>query len=327
MTTTEVRAVVHATPLAQDDLAYRITLAGRWQAQDIEVSVKSLQIDRPIPLGILHRAPAGLDAVLSIAAMQLSRPVTAADWLKGYAATHGHSLADLNLDFDGGALSLSTFDLDGRVQHCILRVLLDGDRLFFVQAFTGGAAFESLGLQDMVESFELINPKGPSNLPSQSAACGKASFSLPGQWLIRPLASPKPTAAAMDLFASYVSGAVNCWVRVKFRQSKAAPELDRDMSALGQDLRDANFVFTKSLRQESVKEGQGFLDGGLYRVLAGFPQGHPENAIEATYLALSSGKDVVAAYFLFPAQQQDGLAWAQGRHAVSSFLATLNVAK
>ena len=326
MPTAETPLVVQATPLAQDDLAYRVTLAGRWQAQDIEVSVKSLQVDRAIPLGIFQRLPAGPDAVLSIAAMRLSRPVTAADWLKSYATTHGHSLVDLNPEFDGGALGQSTFDLNGRAQHCILRVLLDGDRLFFIQAFATSAAFESLALQGMVESFELANPTGPPNPPSLTAICGKASFGLPGLWLVRPLASPQPRAAATDFFASYVTGAVNCWVRVKFRQTRVAPELDRDMNALGQDLRDADLVFAKSLRQETIKPGQGFLDGGLYRVLAGFPRSHPENAMEATCIALASGHAAVAAYFVFPAESHDGLGWAQGRHSVSAFLATLNVA-
>ena len=97
------------------------------------------------------------------------------------------------------------------------------------------------------------------------------------------------------------------------------------MAALGQDLRGANVVFIKTLRQEPIPAKLGFLEGGLIRVLSGYPQDHAANTMEVTCLALSSGAVAVSGFFLFPSDTVDYLAWAQGRRSIAAFLSTLRV--
>ncbi len=321
-------ARVKATPLEQEALAYEIVLPASWGVDGIEIGSKDILVDRMLPLGLFTGAPAGLDVIVSVAATRLSRQVVASEWMQAYAISHGHEILEMNEVSREQALAHSSFDLSGKEQGAILNVVIDGDRLFFVQGFSAASNLEFIQdqLKDYVESFSLLATMGDYE-PAQvhTGVCGKVLYALDGVWAVRQMGVPSDKGAGVDCFASTPEGPMNCWVRIKYRSTKKAPTLENDITFLGQDLQGANIKFLGELRQEKIPADAGFLDGGLMRVFWGHPVDKPESELEVCCVALAAGMGALSFFFLHPTAKNDPLAWAQGHRSIAAFLASLQV--
>ena len=266
--------------------------------------------------------------MISIAGTKLSREVFASDWLAGYCIAHHHEADEIHKVSHDEALSYTSFKLNGSEQIGILRVLVEGSRLFFIQGFSAveNQKYVVETLRKYVESFEFVGSlDGDEQIATYSGMCGKVGYSLEGEWDIREMEGSSDIGAGVDCFSSFPNGSVNCWVRVKFRTAKKIPKLENDMTVLGQDLQRADVVLVKELRNEPIPAEAGFLGGGFIRVFMGYPVGKQDNQVEITCIALIAGSGALSFFFIFPTAQSDYLAWAQGRRTLAGFMASLSV--
>lgn len=318
---------VQDRPYGNSALAYTILLPKHWRA-DSSLKVKTSQLGTVTlkPLAIFA-GPKSEHSFIQLHAIQLPKEISAAHWLKHYAATTERKLVDLDELSVLFADSLMTFKIEDHGFSGRAAAKIDGDRLFLVFCFAPDATYpalaETFGLA--VSSFKLLNPSSKKTIEPrhQHNLANIVQFEYPASWTPRIAENPPIGKQAIDLYHFDDNKAFQGLIRVKTVNKTVVEQSEDVIKDTVQEYADSNLVLRDKLHSSPVGSYSERFSNGVLIIYNCVIEGNQENTQELWICVFGDDEYYVITSLLTPSRNDIFYTWALNKRAYEIVLESI----
>ncbi len=263
--------LVEDVPYQNEELSYRMLIPKSWSVDAVHAETAALTTTQLKPLGIfVGPDEGGLRPFIQLQAVQLTRELSAAHWLRHFAAASGRQVDLLREVSDRFADSQVTFQVEDIAFTARAAVMLDGDRAFLIFAFAPAAMYQAFidTFGVAVSSFKLAKPsEKPSVEPRQALnVAANVQTMIPTSWKTRTIDDCPPGKAAVDLYNLDAESVLNGWIRIKQTYKDTSSSLEQVISDSKDEFAEAGVALVRVVAKTDMPSSNERFAQGIVEV-------------------------------------------------------------
>lgn len=319
--------LIKETPFDNEKLAYKILMPKGWVGETILAPSKDLNTEKLKPLGI-YKGPdkGGANPFVQIQAIQLTREITAANWLRHYAMVTDRkmiAIKPLSVHF---ADCVMEYTIDGAKFIGRATALINSNRLFFLLTLaladlyeeyeeTFGVCIVSFGLQNLSRDQSI-----EKHLPYELK--GIVRFRYPESWKYREITETPEGKEAVDLFNFDPDNNICGKIRVKSVEKRVSTGVDSQIEDTLEEYREANITPGELVEVVNVEIGAERFESAIVNVYKGEIEGN--DILQEMWIAvIEDPQYYFVVTLLTPFREQLFFYWAINRRAFDIILENL----
>ncbi|KHD11471.1 hypothetical protein PN36_29130 [Candidatus Thiomargarita nelsonii] len=318
---------VQDKPYGNPELAYSLLVPKDWNV-DSSLKAKTNQLgrERLKPLAIFA-APDGSHSFIQLHAIGLPREISAAHWLRHYAATTDRTIVELEELSVLFADSLMTFKIEDHTFVGRAAVRIDGDRLFMVFGFAIEAAYQALaetfGLA--ISSFKLLSPSSRTSIEPHRRhnLADIVQFDCPASWKHKVPENPPIGKQAIDFYHFDDNNAFQGLIRVKAVSKTVVNQSEEVIKNTVEEYADSNLILRDKLHSSPVGSYSARFSNGFLIIYGCTIEGNEENQQELWICAFEDEKHYIVTSLLTPSRRQIFYTWAFNKRAYEIVLESI----